>query len=243
MVAKYINNNNNNNNNNDFYFFFVLSNFCARIYTRALLILVWLSCFSFYNFAICSDRELRDEASGIPLLYGTFSIIWGFVFSLIFFRCGWSNAKEGTTVFEAFREYQRERKQHVLETAERKKVEKQMSKMDDESNSKIKIVDNKTDDNYANESDLTLDIEKGETVDSIISNRAKDTTVKVGLARMTSNRNCNNTQEVKPVEWCEYVLFVYIYRSVTSNICNHFFYAWMHSLWMTREFLNHQLLL
>ena len=47
------------------------------------------------------------------MLYGSFSMIFGALFSLIFFKCGWSNAEKGIGVIKAFKEYQAERKQLV----------------------------------------------------------------------------------------------------------------------------------
>ena len=66
----------------------------------------------FNNFR---DEDFRDEAMGLPLLYGTFSSIYSIVFSTIFFRLGWSNASQGMNICQAWREYQQERQKLVDE--------------------------------------------------------------------------------------------------------------------------------
>ena len=68
---------------------------------------------------------MGDEAAGLPVLYGTFSATWAGLFSLVMFHCGWSDAKPGTNLWQAWKEYRKERTQSVVDY-KKKKLDKQL---------------------------------------------------------------------------------------------------------------------
>lgn len=61
------------------------------------------------------DVTLRDHASGLPLVYAAFSTVLSILVTMIFFKCGWSNAQPNLTVLQAFKQYRQRRKVQVAQ--------------------------------------------------------------------------------------------------------------------------------
>ncbi len=51
--------------------------------------------------------------AGVPLVYALRSILWNIIGMGILFKFGWTDAPEGMTLFEAWRDYRRRKAQEV----------------------------------------------------------------------------------------------------------------------------------